>query len=69
MSFVKVILIQSELNEKFKYKNHFFLTGKNETYINNQNVVSFTQGVLKKNDNNYTKPCLKTKIIIILISS
>jgi len=52
MSFVKVILIQSELNEKFKYKNHFFLTGKNETYINNQNVVSFTQGVLKKNDNN-----------------
>jgi len=36
-------------------KDFFFLTGKNETYINNKSVVSPAQGVLKEINDNYNK--------------
>jgi len=35
--------------------NIFFLTGKNETYINNKGFVPSTQGVLEWNNRNYTR--------------
>ena len=39
-------------------KDFFFLTGKNETYVN-KNVASSAEDVLKENDDNYTKCSIK----------
>jgi len=43
----------------------FFLTCKNETYINNKNVASSAQDVVKENDHNYTKCLIKIEDISI----